>query len=155
MMSPRAKLRPGASDTTLLRPPGGGLLLLPRPAPAGRRPRECAWLLVLAWRLVPGRVLARDAVGFPVGSVAAAIYRDDGRSDPLLELLDLKTILHFLRRFHGETSFGEIRNPSVERPARAGRSTDAESLLAAGRVVVTGAGGGRSGSRLLPGRLVP
>src|SRR5262245_34772187 len=70
-----------------------------RPAP----PRPGS--LVLPGRLVAGGVQAGNAVGLPVGRVAAAVHRDNRRGDALLQLLDLETTLfRFLARFHDVTS---------------------------------------------------
>ena len=61
--------------------------------------------LVVAWRCVPSRVQPWDAIGFTVWCVAAAVHRDDGWGDPLLQLDDPESILgrdDFLTRFHGD-----------------------------------------------------
>src|SRR5262245_8453595 len=56
--------------------------------------------LVVAGRGVAGGVQARDAVGLPVGGVAAAVDRHDGRGDPLLQRLDLEAGLPFFLLVH-------------------------------------------------------
>jgi hypothetical protein len=57
-------------------------------------------------RFVAGRVFERNAIGIPIRGVAAAIHMGDGRSNPLLELLDLEAILVlFFAWFHDVTSW--------------------------------------------------
>src|SRR5262249_54126599 len=75
---------------------GGCFLCLPEGAGA------C--LLVLPGRLIPGGVTRRDAVGVAVRDVAATVHLEDGRRDPLLQLLDLEAGLPFCLRVHAKHS---------------------------------------------------
>ena len=48
-----------------------------------------------------------QSVGFAVGDVAAAVHLEDGRGDPLFELVDPETVLVLLRLYVHKASFGE------------------------------------------------